>query len=63
MIGVVRDGRLGNAQHDFEDLALGVARIEKSLHGGVIEARSAPGQGARFTLSVPAAEDLREKPR
>jgi signal transduction histidine kinase len=30
---------------------------------GDLTVESAPGQGARFTLSVPAAEDLRQTPR
>lgn len=32
MVGVIRHHHLGNAENDFQNLALGKAGVEKSLH-------------------------------
>jgi signal transduction histidine kinase len=38
-------------------LGLALARAIAEAHGGSLEARSAPGQGAAFTLALPTAPD------
>ena len=52
-------GRTGKAV----EITTGQAFRPARAMDGDLTVESAPGQGARFTLSVPAAEDLREKPR
>lgn len=55
--------RLGRSGDGGSGLGLYISRhIARAMHGE-LTVESAQGQGARFTLSVPAAEDLREAAR
>ena len=54
--GGVRDGSA---------TGLGLALVQKlvELHGGTLRARSAPGEGHRFTVGLPTVPSLRPAPR
>jgi PAS domain S-box-containing protein len=46
------DGRL-NRHHEGTGLGLALVQKLTDLHGGSVEVESAPGQGSRFTISLP----------
>lgn len=51
--------RLHNA-HDFEGHGMGLANVNRIVerHGGRIQASSAPGQGATFTITLPLRQNM-----
>jgi signal transduction histidine kinase len=55
--------RLGRSGDGGSGLGLYISRRIARAMDGDLTVESAKGQGARFTLSVPAADDLRSKPR
>ena len=55
--------RLGRSGDGGSGLGLYISRRIARAMDGDLTVESAKGQGARFTLSVPAAEDLRSEPR
>lgn len=55
--------RLGRSGDGGSGLGLYISRQIARAMDGELTVESAPGRGARFTLSVPAAEDLRDAPR
>jgi len=55
--------RLGRSGDGGSGLGLYISRRIARAMDGDLTVESARGQGARFTLSVPAAEDLRSEPR
>ena len=55
--------RLGRSGDGGSGLGLYISRRIARAMDGDLTVESAKGQGARFTLSVPAAEDLRSAPR
>ena len=55
--------RLGRSGDGGSGLGLYISRKIARAMDGELTVDSAPGQGARFTLSVPAAEELRAVPR
>ena len=55
--------RLGRSGDGGSGLGLYISRRIARAMDGDLTGESAKGQGARFTLSVPAAEDLRSEPR
>jgi signal transduction histidine kinase len=55
--------RLGRSGDGGSGLGLYISRRIALAMDGDLTVESAKGQGARFTLSVPAAEDMRSQPR
>ncbi|QYJ06137.1 sensor histidine kinase [Qipengyuania flava] len=55
--------RLGRSGDGGSGLGLYISRRIARAMDGDLTVESAKGQGARFTLSVPAADDLRKEPR
>ena len=55
--------RLGRSGDGGSGLGLYISRKIARAMDGDLTVESAPGQGARFTLSVPATDDLRNEPR
>lgn len=51
----------GRGQYDGTGVGLAVCRRIAERHGGAITATSAPGQGARFLVTLPAAQSQRMK--
>lgn len=55
--------RLGRSGDGGSGLGLYISRRLARVMGGDLTVESEPGQGARFTLALPALEDGRKKPR
>lgn len=55
--------RLGRGGDGGSGLGLYISRRLALAMGGALEVRSKPGEGARFTLTLPALDDRRAKPR
>ena len=53
----VRGERAGRLAVPGSGLGLNLVKKVAELHGGSIELRSVPGEGAKFTLKLPVAED------
>jgi signal transduction histidine kinase len=52
-----------HSRHEYEGTGVGLAICRKIVerHGGIITARSAPGQGARFIITLPFQQPKQEK--
>ncbi len=55
--------RLGRSGDGGSGLGLYISRRLATAMGGTLKVKSAPRQGARFTLALPALEDRRTRPR
>ncbi|QYU69781.1 ATP-binding protein [Leptolyngbya sp. 15MV] len=55
--------RLGRGGDGGSGLGLYISRRLALAMGGTLQVRSKPGEGARFTLALPALDDRREKSR
>ena len=52
-----RQNQTGTARREPYGIGLALVREIAQAHGGDIAVSSTPGQGATFTLTVPAGED------
>jgi signal transduction histidine kinase len=55
--------RLGRSGDGGSGLGLYISRRLAHAMGGTLKVKSTPGEGARFTLALPALDDRRTKPR